>query len=93
VAQHFHDLFVKLSYRVEHRTDQNPTADELASWDETMNARYGPFIPAALAAQGIEDTKRNRSILAFLAQSSTGTGATQVNRAAAYWNQAHGLSL
>lgn len=93
MAQHFFDEFVKLSYRVEHRGDQDPTAEELTAWDQTLHARYGAFLPAALADQGIPDTRRNRSILAFLAQSTTGSGEDQVRRAAAYWNRVAGLTL
>jgi hypothetical protein len=93
VAQNFYDEFVKLSYRVEHRGDPNPTAEKLTAWDETMHARYGAFLSAALAEQGIPDTRRNRSILAFLAQSSAGSGAEQVRRAAAYWSEVVALTL
>lgn len=87
------DEFVKFSYRAEHRDGPDPSPEALHRWDATLHARYGAFIPDALAEHGIADTRRNRSILALLAQSSSGSGKAQVRRAAAYWKGVRTLTV
>ncbi len=44
MAKYFQDPFVKWSYRVETRRDQEPSLKDLREWDETMEARYGPYL-------------------------------------------------
>lgn len=93
MAQHYHDEFVKLSYKVEHRSHLDPDADDLAEWDETLHDRYGRFLDDALDEHGIDDTKRNRSIVVTLSLSATGFGKTQVERACEYWANVMGVDV
>lgn len=85
MADHFHDEFVKLSYKVEHRSHLDPSQEDLEEWDQTLQDRYGSHLQAAMSNHGIDDTKRNRSIIVTLSLSSTGAGRTQVERACEYW--------
>lgn len=93
MADHYFDEFVKFSYRVEHRGDQDPSDDDLHDWDELLHRHYGQYIRDALATHGIPDTRRNRSILALLSQNSAGSGRTRVDNAAEYWANVMGARV
>lgn len=93
MAKYFQDPFVKWSYRVETRSDQDPSLDNLRAWDETLEARYGPYLDQEMADAGIPLTRRSRSVVAMLCVASTGSGAKQVRRACEYWKRVLDLRL
>ena len=93
MARNFQDEFVKWSYRIETRSDQDPDRRDLIDFDETLNDQYGRFLDEEMVAAGIEVTRRSKSIIAMLAMSSTGGSKNQVKRACQFWRHVKGIVL
>ena len=84
MARYFLDEFVKWSYRVE-MDDEDPSQEDLKDYDETLQLRYDPYLEEEMQSFGIDVSRRNKSIVAMLALSSSGSARIQVRRACEYW--------
>lgn len=93
MARHFQDQFVKWAYRVETRTNQDASRQDLIDFDETLNRRFDRHLDEEMEAAGIEVTRRNKSIIAMLALSSSGGRRNQVKRACEFWRHVKDMTL
>ncbi len=90
---HFDNDIIKWTYRMETRDRHRPSASELAEWEETLHARYAPFLAAEMQSAGISDTRKNRSVLALLIMATKGRGQQKVRNACRYFQNVSGIEV
>lgn len=95
MALNFEGEFVKFSYRLENRSEGQPTEEQLREWDQVLWNRYwhdGALVKQMISHK-IPTDRRNRSIVAMLCVSSRGSGIERVEFACQYWANVMELPL